>query len=363
MEKKFRKYIVIGAAVILTGCSNLQWPPPSQSSGQRVAPTVSRPTTPVSQRADIPASGVIRVRNGDTLFIISRRYGVSARGIIEANDLTPPYRLQRGESLILPRPRLHRIVSGDSLYKISRRYGVDAYELARLNYLRPPYRIYVGQQLVLPSSGASDMPEEKVAAKRKPVKKETLPSVKENAAPVPEIPTPSRKPTTKAPPKRSKFTATARKTIPVPRVKTSGRFNWPVRGRLLSIYGSKGEGLHNDGINIAAPHGASVRAAGSGVVAYAGNELRGFGNLLLIKHTGGWVTAYAHNDRLLVRRGDKVGKGQVVAKVGASGNVASPQLHFEIRKGKRAINPLRHLKRLRANIIKVPGTIITMLTN
>ncbi len=356
MEKNFRKYIAMGVAVILTGCSNLQWPPPNQGSGQRVAPTTSRPPTPVAQRADIPASGVIRVRNGDTLFIISRRYGVSARAIIEANDLTPPYRLQRGESLILPRPRVHRIVRGDSLYKISRRYGVDAYELARLNYLRPPYRIYVGQQLVLPSSGASDMPEETVAAKREPVKAETLPSVKQSAEPVPEIPAPSRKPTAKVSNKRVKSTTTARRTIPVPRVKTSGRFNWPVRGRLLSIYGSKGEGLHNDGINIAAPHGASVRAAGSGVVAYAGNELRGFGNLLLIKHAGGWVTAYAHNDKLLVRRGQKVGKGQVVAKVGASGNVASPQLHFEIRKGKRAINPLRHLKRLSAHIsLKSPA--------
>ncbi len=354
MEKNFKKLIIFGVVLILSGCGNLQWPPPSQSGNQRIAPTTSRPPTLVSQRADIPASGVIRVRTGDTLFIISRRYGVSARAIIEANDLTPPYRLQQGESLILPRPRIHRIVRGDSLYKISRRYGVDAYELARLNYLRPPYRIYVGQQLVLPSSGASDMPEETVVAKREPVKSDNLPSVKQSAAPVPDIPTPSRKPAkpaVKAPRQQPKATTTARKTIPVPRVKTSGRFNWPVRGRLLSIYGSKGEGLHNDGINIAAPHGASVRAAGSGVVAYAGNELRGFGNLLLIKHAGGWVTAYAHNDKLLVRRGDKVGKGQVVAKVGASGNVASPQLHFEIRKGKRAINPLRHLKRLRANVI------------
>ena len=364
MEKNFRNFVGFGVVLILSGCGNLQWPPPSQQSGsQRVAPAMSVPSTPVSQRAEIPASGIIQVKNGDTLFIISRRYGVSARAIIEANDLMPPYRLQRGESLILPRPRVHQIVRGDSLYKISRHYGFDAYELARLNYLRPPYRIYVGQQLVLPSSGASGMPEETVVAKREPVKTETLPSVRQSAEPVPEIPIPSRKPAVKAPHQQPKVTTTPRKTIPVPRVKTSGRFNWPVQGRLLSIYGSKGEGLHNDGINIAAPHGASVRAAGSGVVAYAGNELRGFGNLLLIKHAGGWVTAYAHNDRLLVTRGDKVGKGQVVAKVGASGNVASPQLHFEIRKGKRAINPLRHLKRLSAQIKSVPGTLFALLTN
>ncbi|MBT4588646.1 MAG: peptidoglycan DD-metalloendopeptidase family protein [Rhodospirillaceae bacterium] len=350
------KYSVLLIAVlILSGCSNLQWPPPGETGG-RAAERSTRPvqttTTPASQRADIPASGIIQVKNGDTLFILSRRYGVSARAIIEANDLTPPYRLQRGESLILPRPRIHQIARGDSLYKISRRYGVDAYELARLNHLQPPYRIYVGQKLVLPSSGASDMPEDTAVAKREPGETESLPSVKVDAAAIPDIPAPSRKPSTKTSPAKSRSSKTASKalkTIAVPRVKTSGRFNWPVRGRLLSVYGSKGEGLHNDGINIVAPKGASVRAAGSGVVAYAGYELRGFGNLLLIKHKGGWVTAYAHNERLLVRRGDKVGSGQVIAKVGASGNVIRPQLHFEIRKGKRALNPLRHLKRLSAS--------------
>ena len=97
------------------------------------------------------------------------------------------------------------------------------------------------------------------------------------------------------------------------------------------------------------------------MVAYAGNELRGFGNLLLIKHSGGWVTAYAHNESLLVKRGDKVRRGQVVAKVGASGNVVRPQLHFEVRKGKRAINPLRHLKRLRAKLIKKRSTSSLMI--
>ena len=97
----------------------------------------------------------------------------------------------------------------------------------------------------------------------------------------------------------------------------------------------KGEGLRNDGVNILADRGTSVRAARSGIVAYAGNELRGFGNLLLIKHAHGWVTAYAHNEKLLVRRGQKVKRGQVVAKVGDSGNVGRPQLHFEIRRGNK----------------------------
>jgi len=117
-----------------------------------------------------------------------------------------------------------------------------------------------------------------------------------------------------------------------------------VRGRVVSNFGAKDKGLHNDGINIMAPKGTPVRAVENGVVAYAGNELRGFGNLLLVKHSGGWITAYAHNDTLLVKRGDKVGKGQVISKVGSSGSVTIPQLHFELRRGKKLYDPRKYLK-------------------
>lgn len=122
-----------------------------------------------------------------------------------------------------------------------------------------------------------------------------------------------------------------------------GRFVWPVRGRIVTRFGPTGRGLHNDGINIAAPRGSTVVAAEAGVVAYAGNELRGFGNLLLIKHADGWITAYAHNEALLVRRGERVRRGQPIARVGQTGNVGQPQLHFELRRGTRAIDPSEHL--------------------
>ena len=117
----------------------------------------------------------------------------------------------------------------------------------------------------------------------------------------------------------------------------------PVAGKIVARFGPAGKGLHNDGINISAPVGTQVRAAGDGVVAYAGNELKGFGNLLLIKHADGWTTAYAHNDKLLVARGDKITQGQVIATVGRTGNVDSPQLHFEVRKGTQAMDPLEFL--------------------
>jgi murein DD-endopeptidase MepM/ murein hydrolase activator NlpD len=123
----------------------------------------------------------------------------------------------------------------------------------------------------------------------------------------------------------------------------SGKFLWPVNGKIVSPFGPKDGGSHNDGINIAAPLGTPVRAADGGVVVYAGNELRGFGNLLLIRHADGWVSAYAHCDALLVKRGDQVKRGQVIGRVGQSGNVSAPQLHFELRKGAEAVDPLGQL--------------------
>lgn len=291
----------------LAACGSLQWPPPGDRPGARPPAQNNRAARRPAQPRTIakPAPAIqVRVKAGETLFILSRRHGVSARAIIDANRLRPPYRLAPGLRLKIPAARQYSVARGDTLYGISRRFGVDAFELARLNRLAPPYNIYSGQRLSLPVALAAPKP--KPAAKSAP----------------------------KPPPKGP----------PPPRIASpKGRFIWPLRGRILSSYGPKGEGLHNDGINIAAPRGAAVHAAGSGTVAYAGNELRGFGNLLLIRHAGGWVTAYAHNQKLLVQRGQKVRQGQAIARVGSSGSVIKPQLHFEIRQGRRAINPARQL--------------------
>jgi murein DD-endopeptidase MepM/ murein hydrolase activator NlpD len=120
-------------------------------------------------------------------------------------------------------------------------------------------------------------------------------------------------------------------------------FRWPVRGKVITSYGAKTNGKANDGINLAVPEGTPVKAAEDGVVAYAGNELKGYGNLVLVRHSNGYVTAYAHASELLVKRGDSIKRGQVIAKSGQSGEVASPQLHFEIRKGSTPVDPLQFL--------------------
>ena len=123
------------------------------------------------------------------------------------------------------------------------------------------------------------------------------------------------------------------------------RFVWPVNGRVVSGYGDKAGGLHNDGVNIQAPRGTPIRAAADGVVVYAGSDLKGFGNMLLIRHGGNWLTAYAHAQAVLVDRGQRVKQGEVIARVGSSGNVDQPQLHFELRRGREAVDPERYLPR------------------
>ncbi|MGB7020453.1 MAG: M23 family metallopeptidase, partial [Xanthobacteraceae bacterium] len=120
-------------------------------------------------------------------------------------------------------------------------------------------------------------------------------------------------------------------------------FRWPVRGRVIAAFGPKPNGLQNDGSNVAVPEGTPIKAAEDGVVAYAGNELKGYGNLVLIRHANGFVTAYADASEIMVKRGDTVKRGQVIAKSGETGNVTSPQLHFEIRKGATPVDPAQYL--------------------
>jgi len=284
--------------------------PPVKAVIKKVRPpAVAAPTVRAHRTPDLAVTSV-RVARGDTVYAISRRHQVSTRAIIEANGLTPPYDLKAGQRIVLPRDREHVVGRGETVYGISRAYGVDAYELATANGLVAPFAVRVGQTLRIPASGTR------------------------SAASQPTPPTP--------------VMAARRPTVPVavpPPPPASGGFVWPVKGKVVSAFGTKSKGLHNDGINIAARRGTPVRAAENGVVAYAGNELRGFGNMLLIKHAGGWITAYAHNEELLVKRGDKVRRGQIVARVGSSGSVTKPQLHFELRKGKQAVDPRKYLRK------------------
>jgi murein DD-endopeptidase MepM/ murein hydrolase activator NlpD len=280
------------------------------------------------------------VRRGDTLYSLAREHGVSLREMIDLNGVAPPFVIAPGQRLALPAPESYVVERGDTVYGISRRFGIDMRALVRANDIQPPYMLTVGQRLRLPGASQVQVADDSVTASARAAFAAVSPSGPA-AAPVPN-PTPAPV----AVPRRSASLSPGPTTLSPPPPRQGERFLWPVRGRILVGFGPRGGGLHNDGINIAASEGTPVLAAEGGVVAYAGNQLQGFGNLLLIKHADGWLSAYAHNQTLLVGRGDVVKRGQVIARVGRTGNVSTPQLHFELRRAGRAVDPTSHLVRL-----------------
>ena len=267
------------------------------------------------------SSNAITVQRGDTLYSISRRYGVPLKDLINANNLHAPYTLHVGQVLSLPAKQYHTVQRGDTLYSISRQYNVDITSLSRVNNLQTPYSLNVGDRLVLPAS-VGNVPAASYSTAQSSASSASSATVKTAYTPAKSAPVTD-----------SYVAPKARKT----------KFDWPVKGTIISGYGNLGSGRKNDGINIKAALGTNVKAADSGTVAYAGNELKGFGNLILIKHPDGWITAYAHNDRLFVKKGQKVSRGEKIATVGSTGSVTTPQLHFEVRSGKKAVNPRPYL--------------------
>lgn len=321
-------------------------------------------------------AGTVLVHRDDTVYTIAKNYNLNPAKLIEENGLNAPYTLVSGQRLSLPQPRDYRVRERDTLYSIAQMFRVDMNGLVRMNNLSPPYRIAPGQLLRLPDSYAytdttayalpqntqpglqpaayqnSDAvsPNARISS-RSSIETQDLNDNRYSgtqttwldsgnnraAAPAP-APTSARVLRSPTPP------PAAPQQLAKPH-KASGAdyFIWPVKGKILSDYGPKEGGLHNDGINIGAPGGTPVKAAADGTVVYVGNELASFGNLVLVRHGNGWVSAYGHLQNASVSRGDRVTRGQVLGTVGKSGNVAAPQLHFELRQGRNALNPRQHL--------------------
>lgn len=327
---------LLGGLLALSGCGD----------AERVAEALSRPPEPPAPELPPPpepspqkpwyfannpeVGGYIWAQRGDTLYDVARKFRLTPREMAEANELRPPYDLKPGQKLKIPPQRLHLVAAGDTVYALSRRYGLDMAELTRRNDIQPPYTIVVGQRLYLPADKPRPAGPEPLSPAVAAGSGGTLPSATQQVAVPKPPPVESPEPARKAP----------SAAVPMPPPLADGQFAWPVRGRVVSYFGPQADGRHNDGINIVVPPGTPVEAAENGVVAYAGNELRGFGNLVLIKHSEGWVTAYAHNSELLVHKGEQVRRGQQIARAGASGSVGEPQVHFEVRKGTRALDPL-----------------------
>ena len=377
------RMVALLAVLLLSACG---WVEVADPGGPAEPPRAPSAKKPVSE------DGRIRVQKGDSVYLIARRHGVAMRDIIERNRLTAPYHLREGQMLVLPAPRKHVVKAGDSLWLISQRYDVPIAALVRANGLKEPYTIYRGTTLRIPKR--TEPPPEDVAEARKEPAPDRKSPAAATAAGAPPVPRPAPVAQAESPPSSEPGTAKSRDATPAPRrasapapastpaprkeaaaksaprkaaaekpaprtvakppaapVQTAlkplppraGRFLRPLAGPVVTGFGPQPDGLHNDGINIAATRGAAVHSAEAGRVAYAGNELPGYGNLLLIRHRGGWVSAYAHNDRLLVARGDEVRRGQRIALVGSSGRVTTPQLHFELRRQGRAVDPAPHL--------------------
>ena len=308
----------------------------------------------------------IIVQPGDTLYSLAKKHGMKAEELAKLNGLVAPYTLSVGQKLNIKEVKETNVVqtvkvpaeqslytkesvqtktrvnlqeitvnAGDTLYSISRKYSIPVNDLAVMNDLRAPFTLTVGQKLKVPDVKT-------VAAKTAPVVT-TYTKVPATKDTVQKKQTVSSQPAvTKT---KQKISSDPTKKLPKLSARSSSKFSWPVRGKILSNYGAKSGGLFNDGINIGAKKGTAVKAAENGVVAYAGNEVKGMGNLIIIQHSGGWMTVYAHMDNMIVRRGSKVSVGQKIGTVGETGKVDEPQLHFEIRKGTKAYNPTSYLKK------------------
>ena len=317
--------------------------------------------TYAEQKTETTDENTIVVKLGDTLYALAKKHGLSVSEMAALNGLMEPYQLSVGQKLLLKsktepvetadvlqvnkpknmvqttRVELQEIVvaRGDTLYSISRKYSIPVNDLAVMNKLTPPFELSVGQKLRVPNLAEASVARNSKTVTANVVKTEVKGVVAEKQTTT----------TTVAAQPVKKISSDPTKKLPTISARSSSKFAWPVRGKILSAYGAKSNGLFNDGINISATRGTAVKAAENGVVAYAGNEVKGMGNLVIIQHDGGWMTVYAHMDSMNVRRGHKVSVGQKIGTVGETGKVDSPQLHFEIRKGTKAYNPSSYLKK------------------
>lgn len=329
---------------------------PPSSPTPAPAPEATRTTTTTTTKTFVTGKvievagppEVYTVKSGQNLDAIARALGTTRKQLADDNRLKEPYVLHAGDKLKGPRTTVKAYVagSGDTLTLIARRFSITAKALAAENDMKVGDAIKVGRKITLPDGYKDKGPVKEVTRTTVTTPAETPPA--RTPAPTPPVSIPSRPQAPPVTPPPS--TNTYNRPAPAPSRPAStpsassgqlsdaqitaqgrGRFNWPLRGDIISDFGPKGTGQRNDGLNIRANAGEAVRAAASGDVVYAGDQVPGFGNLVLIKHVDGWVTAYGHLARVDVKMQQRVVQGQQIGQAGASGGVSEPQLHFEVR--------------------------------
>ncbi len=318
------------------------------------------------------------VQPGQTLLQIAVENNVSLKDIARINRISPPYHIYAGQHIKLPTEVYHTVKSGETLFAISSKYQVPFERLAMLNNIYSPYHIKIGQKLRIPNTtreaNLNKIEDEEVDPYKNTAEEKTVP-----VAPI----TPIEEHDLKEVPQEKQevhddayeektfedlekqlslddSSESEKRSISPNQTKqiqynhpsiyksatplNSEEFTWPIRGdaEIISRYGQK-QGKFNEGISIAAPLNSPVAAAGKGEVIYVGNDVEGYGKMVIIRHDGDILSAYAHNSSVLVKKGDKVVKGQDIARVGKTGEVDKPQLYFSLRKGKSTVNPEKSL--------------------
>ena len=355
------------------GIGSYQPPQRPDYTGSVSTPPRAQPQPP-AQNWSWDGGTAIVVAQGETIDTISRRHGVPPSAIMQANNMTHAAQLQPGQRLVIPRVQhqmgaapvvsppatrvagpasytppaqgnVHTVAPGETIYSLARHYRLTPMAIAKANNVGLDHRVKVGDRVVIPGSASAP----RIAAPAQPPQPRVA-AAKPEVTPVVKQPNPPKVAQVE-PAASARVVTPAADPLPeaAPTGTTGGAssaapsFRWPVRGRVITGFGPKTSGGQNDGINVAVPEGTPIKAAEEGVVAYAGSELKGYGNLVLVRHANGFVTAYAHASELSVKKGETVKRGQVIGKAGATGNVTSPQLHFEVRKGATPVDPTQYL--------------------
>lgn len=312
--------------------------PPRTEMVDVPAPAPTRPAweaRPVVADARDVEESTYQVRRGDTLRAVAERTGASVEAIARANGLEPPYPIRAGQTLRIPAGRYHLVRQGESGIAIARAYGVDWSRIVSSNEFSESYVLRAGQRILIPGAAMSgpSRAAERAAAFRLDVEDILTggePALASNQTPA----KPVARATRVLPPSAA---------IAPPKRLAGGGFVWPVKGRVVKRFGPGASGERNDGIKIAVPVSTPVRATADGVVAYAGDGIAALGGLIIVKHGAGWTSVYGHASKLLVSRGQSVKRGQTIALSGETGYADRPELHFELRRGRKPVDPQSQL--------------------
>ena len=256
----------------------------------------------ISEKNNNHKSKKIKVLTGDTIYSLSKKYKITVKELIKFNKIKAPYVLKPSKFIKIPKPKTYKIKSGDTLYKIAKCNAIYIKDIKEKNLRLNEKKLIIGARINLPYYVLNKC-NLKNQVRKKGIKNKYY------------------------------------------KAKSKGFFSWPVKGKIITNFGKQTGGRMNDGINIISVKGNPVRAALDGKVIYRGNELLAWGNLIIIKHKNNWTTAYAHLDKFLVQKGENIKTGDVIGSVGSTGNVVKSQLHFQVRKNSKPLNPINFLKK------------------